>query len=96
MFVRNFNITLVETRKLEIDATIQYVRTLVNGGLLHQFDLLSTDVLKPETLNVGYYIKGLVFSFPPVTSISKQIRAMRRRLKRNAQSRSKILCGVLD
>ena len=47
-----------------MDADIQYLRTLVRGEALNQFDLLSFDVENTETLNMDYYIKGLEFYFP--------------------------------
>ena len=44
LFVCNFNMTLVATGTLEMGAKIQYLRTLVRGEVLRQFDLLSADV----------------------------------------------------
>ena len=43
-FVCSFNITLVAIGTLEMDTKIQYIRTLVDGEALHQFDLMSSDV----------------------------------------------------
>ena len=63
MFVCNFNMTLGATGKLDMDAKIQYLCTLVHGEALHQFDLFSTDVDNTETLNVNYYITGLGLYF---------------------------------
>ena len=42
---------------------IQYLCTLFCGEALHQFDFLSSDVENTETLNVDYYIEGLVLYF---------------------------------
>ena len=59
LFIHNFNMTLAETGALYMDAKIQYLRTLVYGEALRQFDLFSADVENIETLNVDCYIKGL-------------------------------------
>ena len=48
---------------LGMDANIQYLRTLVHGEALRQFELLSSDVEDIETLNMDYYIKGLALYF---------------------------------
>ena len=42
--VRNFKMTLATTVTLETDAKVQYLHTLVRGGALRQFDLLSSDM----------------------------------------------------
>ena len=57
--VSNFNMTLAASGTMEADAKYQYLRTLVRGEALHQFDLLSADVEGTQTLNVDYIIKGL-------------------------------------
>ena len=79
LFILNFNMTIAATWMLDMDMKIQYLCTIVQGKLLHQFDLLTNDVENTETLNVDYYIKSLALYFPPVNSLSKQKRAMRRR-----------------
>ena len=61
LFVRNFNINLVVTGMMETAAKIKYLRTLVCGEALHQFDSFSADVGSTETLNMEYIIKGLAF-----------------------------------
>ena len=55
--------TLANKWTLEMDVKIQYICTLFCGEALHQFDLLSSDVENTETLNVDYYIEGLVLYF---------------------------------
>ena len=45
---------------------------------MRQFYSLSVDVESTETLNVNYIIRGLAQYFPPVNSLSKQKRTMRR------------------
>ena len=50
--------TLPATGVLGMDANIQYLRTLVHGEALRQFEFFSADVEDTETLNVDYYIKG--------------------------------------
>ena len=64
LFICNFNMTLLATGTLDMDAKMPYSRTIFYRQLLRQFDLLSDDVKNIETLNVDYYIKGLVFYFP--------------------------------
>ena len=44
LFVRNFEMTLAATGMLEMKAKVHYLRMLVRGGALRQFDLLSTYV----------------------------------------------------
>ena len=59
-FVRNFQMTLVATGALETEAKVQYLRTLVSGEALRQFDLVSSDAENTETLfDVDYLLKGL-------------------------------------
>ena len=96
LFIRNFNTTLAVTRTVDIDVKIHYLCTLPHGEAFSQFDLLSTDMENTETLNVDYYIKGLALYFPPLNFLSKQRRAMRRGMKKNAQSKSNMLYGTLD
>ena len=57
--------TLVATGMLYMDGKIYYIRTLVCGEALHQFDFLYDDVENKETLNVYYYIRGLEL-YPPL------------------------------
>ena len=52
LFVWNFNMTLAASGKLEMDAKVQYIRTLVHGESLRQFDLLSADVEGENPLTV--------------------------------------------
>ena len=63
LFIYNFNMTLIETGPLEMDAKIQYLCTLVLGEAFHHFDLLFADVENTETINVDYHIKGLALYF---------------------------------
>ena len=51
LFLHNFNTILAATGTLETVTKIQYLRTLVCGEALHQFDLLSSDMEMSETLN---------------------------------------------
>ena len=58
--MRNFQMTLVATGALETEAKVQYLRTLVRGEALRQFDLVSSDAENTETLfDVDYLLKGL-------------------------------------
>ena len=70
-FVRNFNMTLLASGTLEAGAKYQYLRTLVCGEALRQFDSLSADIEGTETLNTDYIIRGLAQYFPPVNFLSK-------------------------
>ena len=63
LFVHNLNTTLADTGTTGMDVNIQYLCTLVRGEALRQCDLLNTDLENTETLNVDYYIKGLVLYF---------------------------------
>ena len=44
LFVRNFNMNLAASGTLEAGVKYQYLRTIVCGEALYQFDLLSDDV----------------------------------------------------
>ena len=44
LFVRNFNMTLKVSGTFQADTNTQYLRTLVRGEVLCQFDTLSSDV----------------------------------------------------
>ena len=59
MFVCNFNMTLSASGTLGADLKFQYLRTLVRGEALRQFESLYSDVESTETLNVDYIIRGL-------------------------------------
>ena len=67
-------------------AKYKYLRTLVRGEALRQFDLLSSEIEITETLNIDSIIRCLAQYFPPVNYLSKQKRAMRRGMK--------ILCSL--
>ena len=82
LFVRYFNTALAALGMLEAGSKYQYLCTIVRGEALRQFDSLSADVESAEILNVDYIIRGLAQYFPPVNSLSKQKRAMRRGMKK--------------
>ena len=66
LFVRNFQTTLAATGTIETEAKVQYLRTLLRGGALHQFDLLYADVKNTETrLYADDLLKGLAW-YPPL------------------------------
>ena len=83
LFVRNFNINLAASGTLEAGAKYQYFCTLVRGEALRQFDLLYADIEMTQTLTVEDIIRGLAQYLPPVNSLSKQKRAMRRGTKKH-------------
>ena len=64
LFICNFNTTLAATGLLEIDAKIQSICMLVRKETLRQFDLMYANAENTETINVDYFIKGLVLYFP--------------------------------
>ena len=47
-----------------MDAEILHLCALVRGEGLHKFEFLYANIENTETLNVDYYIKGLVLYFP--------------------------------
>ena len=59
VFVRNSNMNLAATGILDMDAKIQYLRTLVRGEVLRHFDSFPAGVKNTETINVELIIKGL-------------------------------------
>ena len=71
LFIHNFNMTLAETGTLETNTNIQYLRTLVCGEALSQFDSFYADVESTGNLNVEYIVKGLASYFTPVNPLSK-------------------------
>ena len=73
---------LAASGTLEAGAKIQCICTIVCGESLRQFYSFSADVESTQTLNVYDIIKGLVQYYFPVNSLSKQKRAMRRRMKK--------------
>ena len=58
--------TLLASGTLEAGAKYQYLRTLVCGEALRQFDLLSAEIEITETLNIDSIIRCLSQYFPPV------------------------------
>ena len=62
----NFNMTLVASETLEAGAKVQYLRTIVRGKALRQFDSLSDDLGSMQTLKVDDIIKGLAYYFTPI------------------------------
>ena len=60
LFVQNFQMTLAASGTLETEVKVQYICTLVRGGALEQFDLVSADAKnKGIQLYVDYLLKGL-------------------------------------
>ena len=59
LFVRNFKMNRVVSGTLETGTKVQYLRTLVHGEALHQFDLLYAGVEITNALTVEYILKGL-------------------------------------
>ena len=58
MFVHNFNLTIAASGTLEAGVKYTYLRTLVWGEVLRQFDLLSADLEGTENPNIDYIIRG--------------------------------------
>ena len=79
---RNFNTILEASVTIKDSANIQYLRALVRGEVLRQFDGFSDEVenTSPETLSS--IILGLGAYFFPVNDLSKQRHAMRRGIRK--------------
>ena len=75
--MRNFNMNSMAPGTLEAGAKVQYLRTLVRGEALRQFDSLSADMESFNPLTMKNIIKGLASCCLPVHFISKQKRTMR-------------------
>ena len=58
-FIRNFNMTLEASGTLKADTNIQYLRALVRGEALPQFDTLSAEVGSASSEKLTYIILGL-------------------------------------
>ena len=82
LFVRNFNMNLAAAGTLEAGVKYQYLRTIVCGEALYQFDSLSDDVEVTETLNVDYMFRSLSQYCTPLNMKPKQKCAMLRETKR--------------
>ena len=66
LFVNFFKMTLAATGTLDMEARVKYLCALVHGEALRQFDLVSDDAKKTETLlYVDDLIKGLSWYYPP-------------------------------
>ena len=76
LFGHNFKITLKGSRTFQDAAKIQYLRTLVRGEALRQFDMLSADFESSNPL-ILKAIFGIGYVLFPVNALSKQKRAMR-------------------
>ena len=69
------SVTLVSGEK------ILYLRTLVHGAVLHQFDMLFDELGSTTSENLKSIILGLVTYFFPVNALSKQKCVMRRGMR---------------
>ena len=52
LFMRNFNMNLAASGTMETGAKIKYLRMLVRGEALRQFDSLSADVESTKKVNM--------------------------------------------
>ena len=60
LFIKIFQMTLASSGTLETESKVQFIRTLVCGEALCQFDLVSSDAKNTGTqLYVDYLLKGL-------------------------------------
>ena len=64
LLVRNSNTALAASGTLEMGANVNYLRKIVRGDVLHQFDLLSADAENTETLIVENMIEKLTLYSP--------------------------------
>ena len=53
LFMRNFNMNLAASGTMEKGTKIKYLRKLVRGELLRQFDSLSADEKSTEKVNMN-------------------------------------------
>ena len=60
-----FVTSLAASGTLEVGVQYQYLRRLVRGEVLLQFDSFSDNMKGTETLNIDYFIRGLAQYFPP-------------------------------
>ena len=82
LFVRNFNMTIDASGSMDMAENIQYLCTLVRGEALCQFDTLSADAESTNPLTVEAINLVLDAYFPPVISLPKKKRAMRRGMRK--------------
>ena len=88
--------TLETTGTMEMNLKVQYLRTLVHGEELCQFELLYADVENTDiSLSVGYLIKVLEWYFLLVDSLSKQKRTMCQCMKKPRNLKVKLYAAYL-
>ena len=74
--------TPVATGTLQTEAKVQYLCIIFHGEAFRKFELLSNDAKNTETpLYVDYLLKVSAWYFPPINTLSKQKREMRRCMK---------------
>ena len=95
LFIHNLSLTFAVTGTLEMDANIQYLRTLVCGEALGQVYLFFPDIEYTETLNVNWYIKGLALYFSQwIFFQNKSVQCAAE--WKAAHPKNMTLCGALD
>ena len=82
MFAQNFQITLEVSGILAYVANIHYLCMLLRGEALHQLDMLYAEVGSTTTDHLNLIILGLGTYVPPFDALSKQKRAMRRKMRK--------------
>ena len=95
LFIWNFQMTLEAIGTLETEVKVQYLRTLVCGKPLRQFDLLSADVENRDTfLNVDSLLMGLAWYFSYEFAFLKACSAPL--YEKIMQPKGEALCRVLN
>ena len=78
--------TLNASGALTYNAKLQYLRTLLRGEALRQFDNLCSQVGIMAMAHFNQVIIGLGTYFPPVNAFSKQERTMHRGMRNPRES----------
>ena len=87
LFVQNFQMTLEASGELTSSANIQYICTLLHGEALSKLDTLSVQIVIRTTAHLNRIILGLGAQFYSINVLSKQERAMHRRMRKPRKSK---------
>ena len=71
LFIYNLGITLESSVSLKDGTKAQYLRMLVHGESLRQFDVLSSDLEGVTPVTLEYIILGLGAYFFPINALYK-------------------------
>ena len=82
LFVQNFKMMLRYSGTLSANANLQYLRILLCGEVLCQFDTLCAQVVITTIAHLNQVILSLCTYFSPVNFLSKEKRMMRRGMRK--------------